>query len=316
MEIRLVHDMKTPTRQLVIKTLSFLLVALSILWMLWLLRGSYADVISRSHEIDMKVLTLSFMGIATSIFIAFFAFLCLLDAATGRKNSWSVIARFYFVGQIMKYLPGRFVGVAYQVVHAADIAKPVEWISVNMAHILLNLIISSGVGITILSLFGKISGWIFFAWLFIPLLLLCLAHRLSCSKTFENVAGWRKTLVDAIRMMRVLFNMKTVLRFFGWIFASWLVYIMAWALFGVALGEELKVGIILCGAYTVAWTLGFLAIITPSGLGVREAAFSLLANDFGGDVVFLVAAISRIGLLLADLLLGLIFLCKGSLENE
>jgi uncharacterized membrane protein YbhN (UPF0104 family) len=58
----------------------------------------------------------------------------------------------------------------------------------------------------------------------------------------------------------------------------------------------------LVAAYSVAYTIGFLSIVTPSGLGVREGAFYLiLAPVMGGGVVTVTALAMRLWTTLGEL---------------
>jgi uncharacterized membrane protein YbhN (UPF0104 family) len=63
----------------------------------------------------------------------------------------------------------------------------------------------------------------------------------------------------------------------------------------------------LCAFYMVAWFVGYVSLLTPSGLGVRELVFAWLAKDFAGDAVALMAVVGRINLLFVDLFMGLAF---------
>ena len=74
-------------------------------------------------------------------------------------------------------------------------------------------------------------------------------------------------------------------------------------------------GIRLCGIYTLAWFFGYISFVSPSGLGVREAAFFLLAKDFPPDAIAGMALLGRVTLLLVDIILGLIYLYAGNGSN-
>jgi uncharacterized membrane protein YbhN (UPF0104 family) len=63
----------------------------------------------------------------------------------------------------------------------------------------------------------------------------------------------------------------------------------------------------MCAYYMVAWFVGYVSLLTPSGLGVRELVFAWLAKDFPPDAVALMAVVGRVSLLAVDLALGLAF---------
>jgi uncharacterized membrane protein YbhN (UPF0104 family) len=63
---------------------------------------------------------------------------------------------------------------------------------------------------------------------------------------------------------------------------------------------------VLSGSYALSWVIGFLLPGAPGGLGVRESAFVLLASSaWPPDVLLAMATLSRVGTIVADLLLFL-----------
>ena len=84
-------------------------------------------------------------------------------------------------------------------------------------------------------------------------------------------------------------------------YASWFLNGMGYPPLGA--GGGLQLGAL----YMLAWFVGYVSLVTPSGLGIRELVFVWLANDFPGDAVALMAVIGRISLLAVDLIMGLIF---------
>jgi len=61
------------------------------------------------------------------------------------------------------------------------------------------------------------------------------------------------------------------------------------------------------GGYALAWTIGFLVVVVPAGVGVREAVLALaLAGQLGPGSVVVTVLLSRVLLTAADFLLGLV----------
>lgn len=71
---------------------------------------------------------------------------------------------------------------------------------------------------------------------------------------------------------------------------------------------------LICGAYSLAWIIGFLIPGAPGGLGIRESALVLLlAGTFPRDVVLLIALLARLASVGADVLafiVGLLLMRK------
>ena len=91
------------------------------------------------------------------------------------------------------------------------------------------------------------------------------------------------------------------------------VYLLLWVLLGTAFFLFIKSLcpisvsqlLVVTGIYAVAWSIGFLSVITPSGLGVREGVLSLLLTTvLPPATATLVALLARLWTLAAELLLG------------
>jgi len=71
------------------------------------------------------------------------------------------------------------------------------------------------------------------------------------------------------------------------------------------------------GIYAVGYIIGFLAIIVPGGIGVREGMFTLLLTaSMGKEVATLVALFSRLWLTLAELVPVAVLLAVGGLPGR
>ena len=112
----------------------------------------------------------------------------------------------------------------------------------------------------------------------------------------------QETLPRLIKRCRAMFSVSGVL---------WLVgaYLLLWAFLGIAFFFFIKSLypvstsqlLVVTGTYTVAWSIGFLSIITPSGLGVREGILSvLLTSVLPPATAMLVALLSRLWTLSAE----------------
>jgi uncharacterized membrane protein YbhN (UPF0104 family) len=59
----------------------------------------------------------------------------------------------------------------------------------------------------------------------------------------------------------------------------WVCYLSIWWALTQIFGILANINIwLLCASYALAWVVGYLAMITPGGLGVREAGFFALAS--------------------------------------
>ena len=114
-------------------------------------------------------------------------------------------------------------------------------------------------------------------------------------------------------LLGFLYYSKTDLSVKGRIFTlfllSWLIYLGCWTGYSWAWPGLSPIDAVwLCAFYTLAWFAGYISLITPSGLGVRELVFIALAKDFPPDIITGITISGRIILLLVDLIFGLFFI--------
>ncbi|MDE0684814.1 MAG: lysylphosphatidylglycerol synthase domain-containing protein [Candidatus Poribacteria bacterium] len=116
----------------------------------------------------------------------------------------------------------------------------------------------------------------------------------------------QETFSRLIEQGAAMFSMSTLLLSLG-------VYLLLWGLLGTAFFLFIKSLcpisvsqlLVVTGIYAVAWSIGFLSVITPSGLGVREGVLSLLLTTvLPPATATLVALLARLWTLAAELLLG------------
>ena len=113
----------------------------------------------------------------------------------------------------------------------------------------------------------------------------------------------QETLPHLIKQGAAMFSMLGVLCLLG-------AYLLLWVLLGTAFFLFIKSFypvvpsqlLVATGTYAVAWSIGFLSVITPSGLGVREGILSLLLTSvLPPATATLVALLSRLWTLSAEL---------------
>jgi hypothetical protein len=94
--------------------------------------------------------------------------------------------------------------------------------------------------------------------------------------------------------------------------AAWVAYGVAlyWLAHGVFADAELELVTAIL-AFTASYLAGFLFLLAPGGLGVREGVFVLLTqSSIGPTHALALAAISRIGMTLADVLAAAPFIAR------
>lgn len=241
-------------------------------------------------------------GMATNI-VVFHSFLRMQES---RPTPAAFSARLYLVGQLLRYLPGRVWGIAYQIGASRGTFPASRVAFVNVALVVFYLLGNTLVSLAILA---ERSG--------VPLgtVLLCLGVGLAGLFVFFPTAGRlvariARWLAPEGSALPIAFDR---LRSGGSRFApvmlafvsGWAAYLAGWTLLGRAYPEFSGVDFAaLCAHYTLASAVGIASALTPSGLGVREAAFVLLAREWAPpEVGAFFALFARVWLTLLEVLL-------------
>ncbi len=284
----------------------------SFIWLVLLLKDGFIQIIEQGISLNTPALALSWILSVASIFISSPIFYNIMQASGAKFSSFHEACELNFTAQVMRHLPGRFFGMAYQVIKAKHVANTAQWIYGNIAITLLSTWLALAFASIVLLALGQNIGLALTILIFTlstPFIMygmsLSLSHSSTQNKTLEKFIN----LLHAVP--KALFSAKGR-HALAWGTVSWCVYAMAWAAFGEALPlASWHDGLILGAMYTLAWAIGFFSLITPSGLGVRELAFALLASSYPPEILLFVSVAARLGLMLVDLTLGLFFLISA-----
>jgi glycosyltransferase 2 family protein len=222
-----------------------------------------------------------------------------LLADLGSPLPLAAAIRVLFVGQLGKYVPGAVWALAAQVELARDYDVP-RWRSataslVGMAVTLVVGLVAAGVTLPLTSAHAVRQYWWVLA--ITPLVAICLhpgiirfgldlALRVLHRPPLEGS-------VSAGGMTRAL----------AWTTLGWLCFgAHAWFLISVFAGKGGNTFALSLGAYALAWSVGFLIIFFPSGIGPREVALiAVLAPVMPSGSALVVALASRVVMTIGDL---------------
>lgn len=282
----------------------------SLVWVIFLLWDTRAVVAHGLVRMETHWLLLPIFGAIAVGCLQFEAFFSLLNTFCPRVYGRKEVARLYFTGQLMKHLPGRIWGVAYQVAEGSKV-RPHEWIVVSSIFMAMAtgtslwcaaVVIAWSLGAKYVATVLAIGAVLVFAGLQkkVPKKF---AARLGSSRL--NIA---RKLIEAFTSLADV-PIKYRLRLVFFFIFGWLIYILSWAGYGLAWpGLRAADGYWLCAAYSLAWFVGYISFISPSGLGVREIVFVILARDYPQDAVAMLAVMGRTVLLVVDVLFAFVFM--------
>ncbi|GIT84843.1 hypothetical protein DSM16313_26250 [Acinetobacter seohaensis] len=280
---------------------------LSLFWVGWILWEAWPQALSAMGHFDSRWLMLTLLGTTVGGYLVFEVFYLLFRQGVGAIHSKRELSHLFFVAQLMKHLPGRIWGVAYQASQTTQ-ASIGQWLGVNLTFMLLTIFFAAWVSSVFLSYFlsaswflGAIASGLIIYFVVWSNNSFRLFKRLLKPLTNKKTHQW----LDALEPYAASdCSIKTKIFFIAAI--SWACYYLAWGIFGYAWpGLNFLGGLQLCALYTLAWFIGYLVFLFPSGAGVRELAFLYFAKDYPFEALAAMVIFGRLILLFTDIILGL-----------
>jgi len=223
-----------------------------------------------------------------------------------------------FVGQMVRHLPGRFWGLVYQINAAREQISPLEMVKINYDY----MVISAGLTVVIptsvilYSVKGPIGVSFFGVSIFFGgFLLKKNVHILVIQKIIHIFPLQKIQLMQNIHPINS-YSLGHIISIFFWGGLGWIFYFIGWRFLGLTFEPFSYSNLyLLCAIYSIAWLIGFLSILTPSGIGVREMVFIILTPDLEPTYAAIIAVIVRLWLLVNDMILSILFLMINLIQK-
>jgi glycosyltransferase 2 family protein len=252
-------------------------------------------------------------SLAAAMLGLFFSALCFRALLTelGNRLPLPATLRVFFLSQVGKYLPGSVWPLLAQVELGRDLGVPRQRsATAGVLFLGLNPLTGLIVAAATLPLVSPDAARHYlWALAVVPIGLAVLHPRVLNPALRQAFRLIRRPPLE--RPLRA----AGLARAAGWLFVMWLCYglsVLALAgPLGIRGGESFLVS---TGAYALAWSAGFLVVIAPAGLGVRDAALVLtLSPVMSVGSATAVAAVSRVVQTAGD---GLWALAAGALHAK
>lgn len=288
----------------VIRWLAYLLSILATAWVIVAWWDHWPQVAARVLAGQPHWLLAGLVSATGSAVAAWLAYLILVRGLVAAPIGIARLFNFYFVSQLLKHLPGRVWGIGYQAVLGREEGGLMRWVGVNLVHMAAATFWALLVAFALLS--TGLSSYLVPVGIIAAGTVVFLAGILSASR----LQAWlsrrsHKALVAVVNIPIGRVGVR------GWVLlalalmlanllqhASWVFYAEG---LGVAGARDV---LMMSAAYMLAWFIGYVALLTPSGLGVRELAFAWLASGHDPGLVALMMVVGRTSFLSVDLLLG------------
>jgi len=223
-------------------------------------------------------------------------------ADLGSRLSLAEAWRINFIGQLAKYIPGSIWPVLAQSELGADRGIPRSRSALSVLVCYAVMTISGAVVAAITLPFARAASMAQYIWIIIlvpvgiaalspPVLnrVLRLVSRLARQPALQRGVSYRglaRTMAWAVA---------------GWCCNGLMIYVLLRQLGGHQRGTLL----VSVGAYSLSWSIGFLAVFAPAGAGVREAVMiAVLHSETATRIAFTVALVSRALSVVADAATG------------
>lgn len=268
--------------------------------------GGYAVVSQWSEfktgldDLGVWVLVQALLSLLAAWFFNMMVWRVLLSAS-GSRLPLAGASRVFFVGQLGKYVPGSVWPVLAQMELGRAYKVPRQR-SATVA--LLTMVVSLAVALlvtlaTLPFIGGAVTAGYGWAFIFVPILLVCLHPRLLNPGMNLLLRLARRPAPEAPlsgRAIAAAMGMAVA----AWVLSGVHIWLLATRL-GAPAGHTLPLAV---GMFAFAWSVGFLIVFAPAGAGVRDVILiaTLTPVLHSGALATVVALVSRLLTVVADLL--------------
>ncbi len=214
----------------------------------------------------------------------------------------------YVSSFVVRYIPGNVWAIAARAAmnkeHGVPAASSVwGWVIENISYLIVGMIFSILILLKVESLPPQIVWSIVIAF---PACVIFLLRyeliervvRFLARKKFPSIAQKEFERFELSRMDRF--------KLMGWFGISWLLYSLQFYFVTYAVGRvDISQFFILAGINALAWSIGYLSIITPSGTGVREGIIVFTLTTLGiatGIEAIAIALVARVSAIITEII--------------
>lgn len=250
---------------------------LSSLWLGDTLFRSVDDLKSISWKINLLKSSYSVVALIVSAYASAYVYYLILNKNDSKLPTFPDIVNVYFTSRLVRYLPGRIWLYIYQ------INKMSVWISAkniliaNFEEFLLIQTNTLSIFVASILLSKQLQLPAIFCYLtgtFICFFLQRKSIFLPVISFFYKIFKQQPLVYEISRVTKNINQYQIVLC----IQLEWFCYLISWYFISPNVFTFTDL-LCLSSAYAVAWMIGFLAVIMPGGLVVREASFIWLCAN-------------------------------------
>lgn len=294
----------------VLRRLQPLFVLLALGFMATLLWSQWAELQSYTWKIDLRWLAVSTGAIVVAWSVEIVIWRRLLHTIGSRLPYWPA-ARIWFLSAIVRYIPGNiWQPLSITILSERCGVKPEATLVSVMLYQVITILAVAPIAAAYFALTGN---WGVLTDLLrnaapglIALALAPVVVFIVRPGLLIELVNWALHRMGRVRLPIGL-SRRTLIALMAIAVADWLIWGIAFCAlaFGISqytLAQIMTLAPHLIVIYPVAYAIGFISFLTPSGLGVREGAlYLLLAPLVGGGVVTVLALAMRVWTMLGEL---------------
>lgn len=286
--------------------LSVVLMGAGIGWVVYLLAATLDDPLRFVPDSKGWLLAATLL-VALSLGMGIIIFGFFLNTHGGRRYPSMLITKLHVAGQLLRYLPGRLWGLAFQISSTHETIPAAILTRANIDFMVFLMIGNTSVALSLLSYRKPWPWWVAIIPVIGGVSVLCGVFLGGANRIMLKMSAFMPRKVrNTCELISV--GQPTFFRLVGLMLiflASWVAYMCGWSLLGCVFHSFAGVDFIsLCAYYTLACIIGILSVLTPAGLGVREAVFVMLAaGSTDRETLAFFAVFGRIWLMVIEILM-------------
>lgn len=286
----------------IFKTIGNVLVVIAVIFLVRKYRSLGIDIseyINKGFVIKIIPVLLLF---SVLISFQFIPWVLIVRALTGSSIPASSFYRVFQRANIMKYIPGNI----FQYIGRGEILSEDD--SLNVANIAASVLIESFSLAFAALLLGFCGGRAYLETLFsehravfLTLTGCCLAVMIILTIFRSKIKEWAR-LKGIIVTKRLILNTALSVCFF---FFTFLIQAFFQIIIIYSLSDSLNIKLLLTvgGAFSVSWLAGYITPGASGGIGVREALFCLMLEQYiAGDILLISVIIFRVVNIIVDMI--------------
>ena len=265
-------------------------------------------------------------GLSASCLLVLLAYALLIQTWRMTLRVWSSTlpvgqaTRIWFVSNLGRYIPGKIwqisaMGVMTHRQGVSPVAAAGSSVMINLTSIVSGCLVVFATGARVLDLATR-SGRMAAA----GLAVLAVAALVSVPTIVSWLAGRAGAFAGRPFALPARLTPRVIAIGLLGTGVAWVLYGMAFQVFSVSLLGDAARGSVAdyIAAYTASYVVGYLTLIAPGGLGVREAMLVLTLRMLGATTEpngWILALASRLWLTVLEVIPGLLFLLAGAVDR-